>query len=92
MGFVDGDSLGVVRFLALTGRFPFEAELASAVLVAHVTQPAPSVRSLNPSVPESLSNVVNRCLAKNPAERFASAEELLAALDHELRRRPPLEP
>jgi serine/threonine protein kinase len=77
-------SLGVVGFLALTGRFPFEGDLASAVLVAHVTRPAPPVRSLSSNVPESLAKVIDRCLVKNPAERFASAEDLLAALDHEL--------
>lgn len=73
-------SVGVVGYLASTGRFPFEADVASAVLVAHVTRPAPSVRATNPNVPRQLAEVIDRCLAKKPADRFASADELLAAL------------
>lgn len=74
-------SLGVVGFLALTGRFPFEGELASAVLVAHVTRPAPSVAAHAAHVPPALAAIVERCLAKAPAARFADAESLVAALD-----------
>ncbi|HEU4631342.1 MAG TPA: serine/threonine-protein kinase [Gemmatimonadaceae bacterium] len=74
-------SLGVVGFLALTGHFPFEGEVASAVLVAHVTTPAPPLATVQPSVPPALAAIVDRCLAKSPADRFASADELLAALD-----------
>jgi serine/threonine-protein kinase len=74
-------SLGVVGFLALTGTFPFDADVASAVLVAHVTRPAPPVRSLQPGVPAALAAVIDRCLAKDPADRFASADALLKALE-----------
>jgi predicted Ser/Thr protein kinase len=73
-------SLGVVGFLALTGRFPFDDELASAVLVAHVNRPAPAVRSINPNVPPALAAIVDRCLAKKPDARYASASALLSAL------------
>jgi len=75
-------SLGVVGYLALTGCFPFDAELASAVLVAHVTRPAPRVRDANPDVPEPLAAVIDRCLAKDPAARFANAGELITALEN----------
>ena len=74
-------SLGVAGFFALTGTFPFDAELASAVLVAHVNKPAPAVRSVAPSVPPGLASIIDRCLAKNPDRRFASAEALASALD-----------
>jgi eukaryotic-like serine/threonine-protein kinase len=74
-------SLGVAGFFALTGTFPFDAELASAVLVAHVNKPAPLVRTLAPSVPLALATIVDRCLAKNPAKRFESAEALAVELD-----------
>src|SRR5262249_5767411 len=63
----------------------FDAELASAVLVAHVTRRAPRVREENPDVPEPLAAVVDRCLAKDPAARFATADELIAALEGVLR-------
>ena len=74
-------SLGVVGFLALTGRFPFEADIASAVLVAHVTKAAPPVASLHRGIPASLGAIIDRCLMKDPAHRYASAEELGAALE-----------
>jgi eukaryotic-like serine/threonine-protein kinase len=73
-------SLGVVAFHALTGRFPFQSESASAVLVAHVTKHAPKVRDIDSSIPASLADVVDRCLAKEPAQRFQSAAEVCDAL------------
>lgn len=82
---IDGRSdlyaLGVVGFLALAGRFPFDAELASAVLVAHVTRAAPPLTSLAPEVPAAFAAVIDRCLAKDPAARYASGAELARALD-----------
>lgn len=74
-------SLGVVGFFALTGRFPFDSDVASAVLVAHVTKSAPPVASVKSGIPATLAAVVDRCLAKNPADRFESAGDMLSALD-----------
>ena len=74
-------SLGVVAFHALTARFPFQSETASAVLVAHVTKTPPRVRDVAPSVPPALADVVDRCLAKEPGDRFQSAADLRAALN-----------
>lgn len=74
-------SLGVVGFLALTGRFPFESELASAVLVSHVTKTAPLVMTYQPDVPPALAAVIDRCLQKDPSARFGSALEMVAALE-----------
>jgi serine/threonine-protein kinase len=74
-------SLGIVGFLALTGRFPFQGDVASAVLVAHVTRTAPPVASVNPSVPSVLASIIDRCLMKDPAHRYASAGDLLAAIE-----------
>lgn len=73
-------SLGVVGFQLLSGRLPFDAEAAPAVLVAHVTRPAPQLRSLVPDVPAALAAVIDRCLAKEPESRFASGEALSDAL------------
>ena len=73
-------SLGVVGFYALTGRFPFDAAMASAVLVAHVTKPAPPVLTVAPNAPRALAEIIDRCLAKDANARFQSGEELAAAL------------
>lgn len=74
-------SLGVVGHLALSGRFPFDGEVASAVLVQHVTRAAAPLASVQRDVPGGLASIIDRCLSKSPAHRYASADELLAALD-----------
>ena len=74
-------SLGVVGFRMLAGRLPFEAETASAVLVAHVVKAPPPLTDVAPSVPRVLANAIEGCLAKNPAARFASGRAFVAALD-----------
>src|SRR5438093_5598806 len=73
-------SLGVVAYYALAGRLPFEAPTVRALLAKHITQPAPLVAAAVPGLPTQLGDAVHRCLAKNPAERFASAEEVAEAV------------
>ena len=73
-------ALGVLAFLLLAGRFPFEHEAPSAVLVAHVTKRPPKLREVAPEVPAELADVVDRLLRKDPADRFATADELMTAL------------
>ena len=74
-------SLGVVAFFAVTGRLPFEAPSAQAVMAMHLTQVAPRVASLRPDLPQALCAAIDRCLEKDPANRFESGEALAAALD-----------
>jgi serine/threonine-protein kinase len=82
---VDGRSdiyaLGVVGYFASSGRFPFESDTASAVLVSHITKPTPSLRTVAPHLPASVVSIIDRCLAKRADERFATAGELAQALD-----------
>jgi serine/threonine protein kinase len=73
-------SLGVVGYFALSGRFPFDAKLASAVLIAHVTRTPPPLHTLSPTTPRELCEIIDRCLAKDPRDRFQNCEELTAAL------------
>jgi serine/threonine-protein kinase len=73
-------SLGVAGFLALAGRFPFEAQLASAVLLAHVTKAAPPLRSVAPTVGTRLAAAIDRCLSKDPAARFQSSAQFAREL------------
>lgn len=85
-------SLGVVAFYSLSGRLPFEGSSAAAILAKHVTQPAPLVRDVCDGVPSKLGHAVDRCLAKNPDERFAKAEDLAEHVSAVLESRKELAP
>ncbi|MEO7998798.1 MAG: serine/threonine-protein kinase [Gemmatimonadaceae bacterium] len=74
-------SLGILAFFCLCGRFPFERPTASAIVVAHVTSMPPKLCSLANGVPAALGDIVDRLLAKSPADRYENGEALRAALD-----------
>lgn len=78
-------ALGVLLFHCLSGRLPFTADGVGDLIQLHLKQPAPDVRNHAP-VPAPLAEIVARTLAKAPAERFASAAELVRALEHVLHR------
>ncbi|UCD23828.1 MAG: serine/threonine protein kinase, partial [Gemmatimonadota bacterium] len=73
-------SLGVTAFYAITGELPFRAPTDEHVLLLHESQPAPSVIDLRTDVPARLAEIIDRCLAKDPTDRFATADEFAAAL------------
>lgn len=73
-------SLGAVMYFLLTGKPPFEHEKPLKVLIAHATEPPLAPRELKSAVPEDLEQVVLRCLAKQPNQRYQTAFELAAAL------------
>ncbi|MEQ1691694.1 MAG: serine/threonine-protein kinase [Gemmatimonas sp.] len=73
-------SLGCVGFFALSGRLPFDGQSPQGILVAHATKEPPPLRSIAPQVPAPLATVIDRCLRKSPAERYATGEELAEAL------------
>ena len=74
-------STGVVLYEMLTGRVPFDGDSAVAVALKQVSEQAEPPSSLNPAVPPALDAVVLRALAKDPANRFTTAEEFSRALD-----------
>lgn len=73
-------SLGVVGFFALTGQVPFDAPSVQAILAMQVTKPAPPIAVARPGTPGQLATAIDRCLAKVPEDRWASAEALVSAL------------
>ena len=73
-------SFGATWYHALTGRTPFEGQTPVAVLFSHKTEPLISPRTRNPQVSERLSEVLERCLAKSPEDRFPGFGEVLRQL------------
>jgi serine/threonine-protein kinase len=74
-------ALGVLMFRLLTGRFPFERNTASAVLVAHVNSAPPRVHEFRPDAPDSIDALVAALLEKRVEARVPSARLLLQQLD-----------
>jgi serine/threonine protein kinase len=76
-------ALGCVIFYALTGRPPFQREREVSTLIAHLSEPPPSLASLRPELPAwaELDAVIAKALAKDPDQRHQSAGELAAAID-----------
>ena len=75
----DQYALGVMAFLLLAGRTPFEGDLA-ALTRAHMFEQPPSLHVLNPAVPPAVEAVINRALAKDPTQRYPSVADFAAAL------------
>ncbi|HEY7480944.1 MAG TPA: protein kinase [Gemmatimonadales bacterium] len=80
-GRADLYATGAVLFECVTGRPVFEAPSLVALLARHLEDTAPDPRNLNADVPESLSRVILRALARRPDDRWPSAAELLRALE-----------
>ncbi len=74
-------SIGVLLYEALTGRVPFEADSPVTVALKQVSERPRPPSELNPAVSRALDAVVLKALAKDPDNRFASAEEFEQALD-----------
>jgi serine/threonine protein kinase len=73
-------SLAVVLFEIFTGQLPFKGESAMAVVLAHLRQPPPRPRSLDPRLPPDLEAAILRGLQKDPARRWPRAGAVLEAL------------
>jgi serine/threonine-protein kinase len=73
-------SLGVVGYLLLAGRLPFQAASTPAMLLAHVSETPPPIGTLRPNAPRALVDILERALAKRPADRWESAMAMRDAL------------
>lgn len=85
-------SLGVMLYEMVTGRVPYQAETPMAVVLKHITDPLPLPRAVAPDVPEVIEKVILRAMAKDPAHRFQSANDLVQALNQAVRKVSPPEP
>ncbi len=75
-GRADLFSLGVVLYWMVTGKQPFPGESVTAVSYKVLHTDAVPPRQLNPALPAKLENLILKCMAKNPAERYQTGEEL----------------
>jgi uncharacterized RDD family membrane protein YckC len=74
-------SLGCALYHMLTGQPPFTAPSPVGIITMHVTDRPTAVRQLAPDVPEALQRIVDRMMAKQPGDRFADYDALIAALE-----------
>jgi eukaryotic-like serine/threonine-protein kinase len=73
-------AMGVTYFALLTGRVPFSSESLLALFQMHATATVPDVRLSCSQAGEEIAEIIQRCMAKHPADRYADAEELYEAL------------
>lgn len=74
-------SLGVVLYEVATGAPPFRVKSLSEAVFKHISMPPEPPRTVQPDLPPALEEVILRCLAKHPEDRYASGLELADALD-----------
>jgi len=74
-------SLGVVLYEMLTGRVPYEAETPMAVVIKHITAPLPLPREVNSAISGAVERVILKAMAKDPADRYQTAEEMARVLE-----------
>lgn len=82
-------ALGIVFYELLRGEVPFNGESPVNIALKHMRDEIPSVRAFNPSIPQSVENIIIKATAKNVKDRYRSANEMLEDLqtclsrDHE---------
>ena len=69
-------SVGVIGYLMLAGKLPFEAAATPAMLMKHVSETPPPLRAFRPDAPRVLVDILERCLSKKPTDRWESALQL----------------
>ena len=74
-------STATVLFEMLTGKPPYEGDTAVDIVIKHMNEKIPSVCRQNPSLPTEMDTFMQKALAKSPADRFATPQEFIAALE-----------
>lgn len=74
-------SLGIVLFELLTGKLPFSGQSPVSIALKHLQSDTPSVKEINPDIPQSVENIVLQATAKNPFYRYADVYQFEAALE-----------
>ena len=75
-------SLGILMYELLTGSVPFKGDNAVEIALKHMKDKIPSIRKQDPSIPQSVENIILKAAAKNPRNRYDSAKEMHEDLIH----------
>src|SRR5712692_1279147 len=74
-------SVAAVLFEMLTGNPPFEGDTAVDIVMKHMNEKVPSICRLRPELPSEMDIFMQKAMAKSPAERYATPQEFIAALE-----------
>ena len=69
-------SMGILMFELLTGKLPFKGDNAVEIALKHMKDPLPSIRKINPEIPQSIENIIIKATAKNPNNRYNNVREM----------------
>ncbi|MBN1668070.1 MAG: protein kinase [Anaerolineales bacterium] len=78
-------SLGVIFYQMLIGHTPYQATTPAKVMMMHILEPVPDLLLEKPDLPPAVKAWLEKCLAKDPANRFANATEMAVALETAMR-------
>lgn len=79
-------SLGILMYELLTGSVPFKGDTAVEIALKHMKEKVPSIRKQNPTIPQSVENIVLKATAKNPKNRYDSVKDMYKDLQTALQR------
>lgn len=79
-------SLGILMYELLTGSVPFKGDNAVEIALKHMKEKMPSIRKQNPTIPQSVENIVLKATAKNPKNRYETVREMYNDLQTALER------
>ncbi len=74
-------SLGVIFFQLMTGELPYDADTPLAIILKHLNAPIPSVHDIKPDLPGAFDQIIQKAMAKEPQDRYQSANELIEDLN-----------
>lgn len=82
-------SLGIMFYEMLTGQVPYHDEYPMGVVIKHIRDPLPSARELVPNLSDAIENVLIKSLAKDPTDRYQTADDFIQAVQNALSVNPP---
>jgi len=80
-GKTDIYSIGIMMYEMLTGKLPFDGENAVSVALMHLQVEPVAPRTINPSIPEGIEEIILKAIQKQPVDRYQSAQDMLADIE-----------